>query len=70
MELDKLEKTTFTFEYGEGNFKNLILTSDKKLYEKLKAQNNIGVLFEPEVVAENLSIEIPAIYLVGILRDK
>lgn len=65
----KLEKSTGTIlvDYGESNLKSLILTNDKKEYERLKAQDNIGVLFEPEPFG--IETDSP-IYLVGIQKDK
>jgi len=61
---------TFTFDYGSVELEKLILTSDTRLVEKLKAQGNIGVLFEPGAV-EGLEIEgMQPIYLVGISKDR
>ncbi len=59
-------KKIFTVDFGQVNLKSLILTNDEKHYENMKAQGNIGVLFEPKVLNDlNLKTEIP-IYLIGI----
>lgn len=65
-----MEYSKFVFEYGEINLKNLIVTNDIKLFEELKAQDNVGVLFEPEIIKHFNSLEKQSIYLVGILKDK
>jgi hypothetical protein len=60
----------FTIDYGKVNLKSLALTNDVKLYERLKAQGNIGVLFEPKVISDVPNINLNGFYLVGILEDK
>lgn len=72
MDLEKRIESTeiFTFDYGEVNLEKLVLTNDIKLVEKLKAQDNIGVLFEPKAF-EKIGIKNDClIYLVGISQDK
>lgn len=59
----------FTIDYGQVNLKSLILTNDIQLYEKRKAQGNIGVLFEPKVIKDIDLEELPKIYVVGTLGD-
>lgn len=59
----------FSVDFGAVNVKSLILTNDKELYEKLKTQSNIGVLFEPSVLNENKSNNITDFYLIGIQED-
>lgn len=54
----------FIIDYGPVNLKSLIITNDKEEYEKRKAQNNIGVLFEPEIIEGKTPI-----YAVGVMQD-
>jgi len=61
---------TFSVDFGSVNLSNLILTNDKELYEKKKAQGNIGVLFEPKVLQKPNLEQTVNFYLIGILEDK
>jgi len=60
----------FTIDFGSVNLSNLVLTNDVTLYDKAKAQNNIGVLFEPTVLGEMDCYKATPFYLIGILEDK
>lgn len=64
------EDSKFVFEYGEINLNNLIITNDIKLFEELKAQDNVGILFEPEAIRDFDFAEKQSIYLIGISKDK
>lgn len=68
--LESIKSEVFTIDFGAVNLKSLILTNDVVHYEKMKARNNIGVLFEP-IVLEHFNVEpnVP-IYLIGIHADK
>lgn len=59
----------FLIDYGQVNLKNLIVTNDIELYEKKKAQGNIGVLFEPKVINDIDLESPPKIYVIGTLED-
>lgn len=63
-------KDTFTVDFGSVNLNSLILTNDKELYEKRKAQGNIGVLFEPSVLQDKGFETTTNFYLIGIQEDK
>ncbi|KYG89038.1 hypothetical protein A0U40_13505 [[Bacillus] sp. KCTC 13219] len=56
------KENKWAFDFGQVNLKSLILTNDKEWYEKMKAQGNIGVLFEPSLLID----EVNPFYLVGI----
>lgn len=57
---------TVIIDFGTVNLTSLILTNDKAIYEKQKAQGNVGALLEPSVMKE-LGIETgEPIYLVGL----
>jgi len=60
----------FTIDFGAVNLSSLILTNDVTLYDKAKAQNNIGVLFEPTVLEEMDNYKATPFYLIGILEGK
>jgi hypothetical protein len=57
-------------DFGQVNLKSLVLTNDIEQFERLKAQGNIGVLFEPKVLVETKSQEITDFYLVGIRKEE
>lgn len=57
-------------DFGSVNLESLILTNDKELYERLKAQGNIGVLFEPSVLQDRELEATSNFYLIGIQEDK
>lgn len=59
-----------TIDFGKVNLKSLILTNDPECYERLKAQDNIGVLFEPSVLSDTGVKDSTNFYLVGIQEDK
>ncbi|MEK4712290.1 hypothetical protein [Sporosarcina sp. FSL K6-5500] len=64
------EDEKYIIDFGPVNLKSLILTNDVERYEEIKAQSNIGVLFEPTVLGY-ASLERNAnVYLVGITQDK
>jgi len=57
MELSKAkgelgQEQKFIVDYGAVNLESLIITNNKEEYEKRKAQNNVGVLFEPKVILD------------------
>jgi hypothetical protein len=52
-------------DYANVNINRLIITNDKELYEKQKAQNNVVALLEPSVL-KNMNVDSKEpIYLVG-----
>ena len=63
-----MNNPSYTVDYGRVNLKSLILTTDKSLYKKLKAEGNVGVLFEPKVLPE-IERDLQPVYLVGILKE-
>lgn len=62
-------RNRFAIDYGAVNLKSLVVTNDADYYEKMKAQDNIGVLFEPKVIGDVELGETAKIYAVGILAD-
>ncbi|USG65210.1 hypothetical protein NDK47_24310 [Brevibacillus ruminantium] len=62
-------RNRFVIDYGAVNLKSLVVTNDADYYEKMKAQDNIGVLFEPKVIGDVELGETAKIYAVGILAD-
>lgn len=62
-------RNRFVIDYGAVNLKSLVVTNDADYYEKMKAQDNIGVLFEPKVIGDVELGEPPKIYAIGILAD-
>jgi len=64
------EQLSVTVDYQEANLKKLIITNDKEIYEDMKTDKNIGVLFDPIVFSKSGFNPTDEIYVIGILQDK
>jgi len=70
LEVRTQEQPSVTTEYQDVNLKKLIVTNDKRLYENMRIDKNIGVLFDPVVFAKSGFNPTDEIYVIGILQDK
>lgn len=61
------EQPTVTVDFPEVNLKKLIITNDKKIYEKMKNGNGIGILFDPIAFKKAGFNDNDEVYIIGIL---
>lgn len=64
------DQPVVTVDYGEVNLKKLTITNDKRIYEDMKTNNSIGILFDPLSFKKAGFNDNDEVYIIGILADK